>query len=90
MGGHDDVRRRHRADQVVDRLAPRVRLHGVLVDVSVPGNSNQGHEGESYGTDLSDQDKKALVESLVHRQHLTELKQEISRVLAKKAHRAKV
>jgi hypothetical protein len=29
-----------------------------------PGNSNSGHEGHDYGTDLSDDDKKALIEYL--------------------------
>jgi hypothetical protein len=28
----------------------------------VPGNSNAGHEGRAYGTELSDSDKDALVE----------------------------
>lgn len=31
---------------------------------TVPGNSNHGHEGEKYGTELSDQEKEALVEYL--------------------------
>ena len=30
--------------------------------VSEPGNSNQGHSGEAYGTALSDEDKRALIE----------------------------
>jgi hypothetical protein len=30
----------------------------------VPGNGNGGHEGPAYGTDLSQQDKAALVEYL--------------------------
>jgi hypothetical protein len=29
-----------------------------------PGNSNKGHEGKSYGTELSEADKNALVEYL--------------------------
>jgi hypothetical protein len=33
-------------------------------DTSVPGNGNGGHEGPAYGTDLSQQDKAALVEYL--------------------------
>jgi mono/diheme cytochrome c family protein len=33
-------------------------------DTAVPGNSNKGHEGKSYGTELSDADKDALVEYL--------------------------
>jgi hypothetical protein len=35
-----------------------------LFDTRVPGNSNKGHEGENYGTTLSDADKDALVEYL--------------------------
>lgn len=31
-------------------------------DTSVPGNSNRGHEGRAYGTDLSPAEKDALVE----------------------------
>jgi hypothetical protein len=31
-------------------------------DASVEGNSNVGHEGEVYGTDLSDVEKNAIVE----------------------------
>jgi hypothetical protein len=30
----------------------------------IPGNSNQGHEGQEYGTTLLAQDKEALVEYL--------------------------
>lgn len=30
--------------------------------ISEPGNSNQGHSGPRYGTDLSDEDKWALIE----------------------------
>jgi len=33
-------------------------------DTRLPGNSNSGHEGEAYGTTLSDADKAALVEYL--------------------------
>jgi cytochrome c553 len=33
-------------------------------DTSVPGNSNAGHEGKAYGTELADADKDALVEYL--------------------------
>jgi mono/diheme cytochrome c family protein len=32
--------------------------------ISQPGNSNRGHSGARYGTDLSDQDKRALLEYL--------------------------
>ena len=33
-------------------------------DTRLPGNSNKGHEGEAYGTTLSDADKTALLEFL--------------------------
>jgi len=33
-------------------------------DTAVPGNANVGHEGKAYGTELSAQDKDALVEYL--------------------------
>jgi mono/diheme cytochrome c family protein len=33
-----------------------------LYDTSVPGNSNSGHEGKVYGTELSAADKDAIVE----------------------------
>jgi mono/diheme cytochrome c family protein len=33
-----------------------------LFDMRLPGNSNVGHSGPLYGTDLSDTDKRALVE----------------------------
>jgi mono/diheme cytochrome c family protein len=33
-----------------------------LFDVTLPGNSNKGHSGAYYGTDLSDADKRALIE----------------------------
>ena len=33
-------------------------------DTSLPGNSNQGHEGPRYGTTLSSEDKVALIEYL--------------------------
>jgi hypothetical protein len=32
--------------------------------ISEPGNGNQGHSGERYGTELSDDDKRALIEYL--------------------------
>ena len=31
-------------------------------DTSLPGNSNKGHEGHQYGTDLSDEQRRQLVE----------------------------
>ena len=33
-------------------------------DISVAGNANTGHDGKAYGTELSPQDKDALVEFL--------------------------
>ena len=33
-----------------------------LFDTSLPGNSNVGHSGPYYGTDLSDADKWAVIE----------------------------
>ena len=33
-----------------------------LYDTSIAGNSNRGHEGKAYGTELSTADKEALVE----------------------------
>ena len=33
-------------------------------DTAVPGNANTGHEGELYGTELSSEDKEALIEYL--------------------------
>jgi hypothetical protein len=31
-------------------------------DTSLPGNGNKGHEGHEYGTDLSDDQRRQLVE----------------------------
>jgi hypothetical protein len=33
-------------------------------DLKMPGNSNQGHTGRRYGTELGDEDKRALIEYL--------------------------
>jgi hypothetical protein len=33
-------------------------------DTTIPGNGNRGHEGKAYGTELSAEDKSALVEFL--------------------------
>lgn len=35
-----------------------------LYDTGVPGNGNQGHDGEAYGTELDDRQKWALIEYL--------------------------
>ena len=39
-------------------------VHLFLFDTRVAGNANTGHEGEAYGTTLSNADKEALVEYL--------------------------
>ncbi len=33
-------------------------------DISIDGNSNRGHSGKAYGTELSDEEKRALIEYL--------------------------
>ncbi|WP_249407664.1 hypothetical protein [Rhizobium sp. CFBP 8752] len=43
-----------------DDAAPGDQLF--LYDTSKTGNSNRGHEGKAYGTELSGADKDALVE----------------------------
>jgi hypothetical protein len=43
---------------------PDAERFGWRVDTTVVGNGNMGHEGDAYGTTLSDQDKRALVEYL--------------------------
>jgi mono/diheme cytochrome c family protein len=40
-----------------------------LLDTDLPGNSNAGHEGPEYGTDLSADDKLALLEYLKDFRH---------------------
>ena len=35
---------------------------GTLLDTTLPGNSNVGHEGPGFGTDLTDEEKWALIE----------------------------
>jgi mono/diheme cytochrome c family protein len=37
---------------------------GFPYDTRLPGNSNEGHDGESYGTTIPENDKRALVEYL--------------------------
>jgi hypothetical protein len=46
----------------VSEDATRGTLKFFRYDVSLPGNSNAGHEGWSYGTTLAPADKDALVE----------------------------
>jgi len=43
---------------------PEAEQRGWRLDTSVPGNANGGHEGREYGTELSHDDKDALVEYL--------------------------
>jgi mono/diheme cytochrome c family protein len=43
---------------------PDAQRQGWQYDTSVVGNGNGGHEGEAYGSTLSDADKRALVEYL--------------------------
>jgi hypothetical protein len=43
---------------------PSARRQGFRFDTSKAGNSNQGHEGAAYGTNLPQADKRALVEYL--------------------------
>jgi hypothetical protein len=44
--------------------APNGTMYFRYDTVDVPGNSNRGHEGHAYGTDLSDDEKWALIEYL--------------------------
>lgn len=48
----------------VHALDSPARYWGQLHDVSVPGNSNRGHSGSQYGTELEDDEKEALIEYL--------------------------
>jgi mono/diheme cytochrome c family protein len=43
---------------------PEAERHGWRLDTSVPGNGNGGHQGREYGTELSRDDKDALIEYL--------------------------
>jgi len=43
---------------------PEAEKYGWRLDTSVPGNDNGGHEGREYGTELSPDDKNALIEYL--------------------------
>jgi hypothetical protein len=47
--------------QVVDACEPTDQR---CFDTSLPGNSNFGHSGREYGTELSEQDKQDLIEYL--------------------------
>jgi hypothetical protein len=59
--GYDVYDRRSVGFVHLGKEAARV---GSLYDTAVTGNGNGGHEGTKYGTELSDQEKKALVEYL--------------------------
>jgi hypothetical protein len=48
-------------DTVIVGGRPRAKALGVY-DTALPGNSNRGHEGTRYGTDLDDDVKDAIVE----------------------------
>ena len=41
---------------------PEAQAEGDRYDTSTPGNSNVGHEGPAYGTDLPEDDKRAIIE----------------------------
>lgn len=43
---------------------PNVSRFGWKFDTNVKGNSNQGHEGSQFGTELNDHEKKSLIEFL--------------------------
>lgn len=43
---------------------PMAEKYGFRFDVSLPGNSNRGHEGEAHGTTLPAAEKQALLEFL--------------------------
>ncbi len=43
---------------------PEAKLAGFLYNTSVEGNGNGGHEGKKYGTELSTDEQKALIEYL--------------------------
>ncbi len=47
-----------------ESTGPDAEMRGFLVDTNVVGNSNQGHEGDAYGTALSANDKADLIEYL--------------------------
>lgn len=59
----NDVYDTERAGFVTD-VAEHGGHHYFAYDTSLPGNSNAGHEGERYGTELPAADKHALVEYL--------------------------
>jgi hypothetical protein len=60
----------YRGDDILDTAKVGYRSDGYgydpeslfLYDTAVPGNSNRGHEGKAYGTELPAADKDAIVE----------------------------
>ena len=61
----------YRGYDVVDRKSagfvhtgPDAEREGFKYDTAIKGNSNAGHEGPAYGTDLTVEQKRALVEYL--------------------------
>jgi len=48
----------------VSDVATEGEKHFFRYDTKVAGNSNAGHEGKRYGTELADNDKEALIEFL--------------------------
>ena len=58
-----DVIDRARVGFVSD-VAAEKRRKFFKFDTRLPGNGNSGHEGKEYGTDLSADEKDALVEHL--------------------------
>jgi hypothetical protein len=59
----NDVFDQKKVGFVADVAAERERKY-FLYDTAEPGNSNRGHEGRRYGTELSNGEKEALVEYL--------------------------
>lgn len=64
--GHSDYDPERLGYTLYTDLTPDAKKAGAttIFDTTLPGNSNAGHEGERYGTDLPDEDKKALLEYL--------------------------
>jgi hypothetical protein len=59
-----DVYDRDQVGFITSPESEQARRHGFHYDVGQPGNSNLGHEGEEYGTNLNEEDKQALIEYL--------------------------
>ncbi len=54
----------HEYDPVRVGLSTTAQPDSFLYDTRLQGNSNQGHSGPDYGTDLSDEERRALLEYL--------------------------